>query len=183
MPAELPNPQTTVINDVANPDETKPTEEMYSRYVVEPNDPRAIAIKDLGIYGLVQKVGLTENNQIAVPTNIHFAGWYVNSAIPGEKGLSIIDGHVSGATSDGIFKKLVNAKIDQEVMIEFGDKTTKKFKIVEVKTVAESQAATELFNQNYNIDNQLNLITCTGKFNKNTQTYEDRVVAVTQLVE
>lgn len=172
-----------VTSDTAEPSETKPSKNEYSSYTVGPKDPRTISIPDLDVYGLVQKVGLTKAKAIAVPTNLHFAGWYVGSVAPGEKGLSIIDGHVLGRTSGGVFSKLPVAKTGQEITIEFGDKSIKKFSVIAVKTVPENDAANALFYRDKITERQLNLITCTGKFNSKTQTYDDRVIVIAKFIE
>ncbi len=182
-PLGMPDPAKVVNYDTAQPGESKPSNDDYSAYTVGAKEPRTISIPSLKLFGLVQKVGLNKENAIAVPTNVHFAGWYVGRVAPGDKGLSIIDGHVSGRQSDGIFKNLAKAKIGQEIVIEFGDKSIKKFSVMAIKIVPEKQAASALFSQDENVERQLNLITCIGKFNDKTQTYDDRVIVEAKFIE
>lgn len=177
----LPATDEVVMTDTEKPAETPPTVEAAREYSVAADQPRSVTIKSVGAYGLVQKVGITKDNAMAVPSNIHFAGWYVNSVKPGEPGLSIINGHYSGIYNDAIFVKLAKVKAGDGIEIEFGDKSVKTFEVVEVVTVAENVSAARLFEQKTDITNQLNLITCGGKYDKTNETYSDRVIVVSKL--
>src|SRR5690606_1027811 len=94
---------------VDTPSETKPGPEGGWRGAA--HEPKKIVIPSIGVDGFIQKVGVDQNAEIAVPNNIHKAGWFVDSVLPGERGLSIIDGHLSGRQNDGIFKSL--AKLEE----------------------------------------------------------------------
>lgn len=170
---------TTVTNSTNTPDET-PIAESPS-YTVPADMPRQITLSSLGVKGYIQRVGIDQRNAIAVPSNINLAGWYTGSAKPGEKGLSIIDGHVSGRYSDAIFKNLGSLKISDTFKIEYGDKSVRTFEVVDIKTVSVADAAKELFAPNPAIANQLNLITCGGKFDSRTQEFDKRVIVIAKL--
>ena len=147
------------------------------------NDPKSIIIEKLGIDAFVQNVGVDQNNEIAVPNNIHIAGWFINTVRPGEKGLSIIDGHVNGVTSDeGVFKRLPDLVIGDTVRVVFGDNTTVSFVVKDNKNVATSDSASLLFSQNPTIGRQLNLITCTGNYNRVQREYERRQITILEKV-
>ncbi len=179
--AEPPKPGQTITEDVTSPSEVKLSQKDRDSYNVPADQPRSISLPDIGASGLVQRVGLTKQNAVATPASIYFAGWYINSVLPGEAGLSIIDGHVSGTYNDGIFKRLKDLKRGQTVIVEFGDKSTRTFEVVSVTTLPESKTAAALFARQRGIAKQLNLVTCGGKFNRKTQSYADRVVVVTKL--
>lgn len=161
------------------PSEEKPKEEDWQG---APDDPKKIIIQSVGIDGLVQKVGVDQNKEVAVPNNIYMAGWFVDTVKPGQKGLSILDGHVDGSTvRNGVFANLPNVKTGDTAVVEFGDGSTKQFKVLGVKTVNEEDATSVLFSQNPKVSNQLNLITCIGNFNKDTKRYDKRVIVSTEL--
>ncbi len=178
----LPNPAVTIAETITKPEEKKPTQEQASSYKVPNDQPRSITIKSVNIYGLVQRVGLTKENAVGTPSNVNFAGWYANAALPGAKDLSIIDGHYSGLYNGGVFKNLGTVKVNDVVEVEFGDKSIKKFSVVEVKKLPEPESAAYLFKKQDGIESQLNLITCGGKYNKAKQTFDDRTVVVTKLI-
>jgi len=174
-------PSTAIITeDVQEPEEKRP--DMNQEYSVPAEQPRRIIIPSTTTDGFIQKVGLTSKNAVAVPNNIHVAGWYINSVVPGAEGLSIIDGHVSGKYENGIFYYLKKLKIGDTFQIEFGDKSLKTFEIIDTKQLPESESAEFLFQKNSDIKEQLNLITCGGNFNKDSQQFADRVVVVSRLV-
>ena len=171
---------TTVTEDVQEPEEKRP--DMNQEYVVPADQPRRVIIPSIKTDGFMQKVGLTPENAVAVPNNIHVAGWYINSVIPGAEGLSIVDGHVSGRFENGIFYDLKKLEIGDTFQIEFGDKSLKTFQVVDSKQLPESESAEFLFQKNDDIKEQLNLITCGGNFNKDSQQFADRVVIVSKLI-
>lgn len=177
----LPSPDQTVTSAQGEPEESKPDQSTIDEYSVPADQPRSIRINSVEVYGLIQKIGITDDNAMAVPSNIHFAGWYTGSVKPGEKGLSIINGHVLGRYTDAIFKQLVNVKVGDEIEIEFGDKSVKKFIAVEIITVAADKASSRLFTPKKGIKAQLNLITCGGKYDASSKSYADRVIVVAKL--
>jgi len=170
---------TIVTEDTDDPDENKPDVGAVV-YEVPADMPRRIIIPELGVNGFVQQVGVTLENAIAVPTNIHIAGWFVDSVKPGEEGLSIIDGHVSGRFSDGIFKELKSASPGTQFQIEFGDRSLKSFEVVEIRQLPEEESSAFLFERDATIAGQLNLITCGGNFDSGNQQFADRIIAVTK---
>lgn len=176
-PATLPTNET-VASDTEEPTETKPSD--IDNYNVPADQPRRIILSSISSEGIIQKVGLNDKNAISVPGNIHFAGWFVDSVKPGENGLSIIDGHVSGRYADGIFKNLGKLTPGDKFEVEYGDLTKKTFEVVQVKSLPESESAKFLLSKDQSIEKQLNLITCGGKFNNSTQTYDDRVIVVSK---
>ena len=151
-------------------------------YIVAPDKPRALIMPSIGVHGFVQQVGETTDSAIDVPNNINLAGWYKNSAKPGDVGLSIIDGHVSGKYNPAIFKNLQNLKTNDIFTIEFGDGHRKEFKVASIGNFTLNDANQELFKQNPKITNQLNLVTCSGKYDNSNQSYDKRLIVVAQLV-
>lgn len=146
-----------------------------------PTEPKYITLPTIKAEGFVEKVGVDQNTQIAVPTNINLAGWYTEALAPGQAGLSIIDGHLDGYKHDGIFKNLEKLKTDQTYVIERGDGKRLTYKVKTVTSVPTDQAATKLFTHDPAIKSQLNLITCGGTFNKDKKQYENRVIVVSEL--
>lgn len=152
-------------------------------YSVPDGQPLSIEISSVSIKGFIQKVGIDQHQAVTAPNNVHLAGWFIDSVKPGESGLSIIDGHVSGRSADGIFKKLPEVKNDDEIVITMGGGGVFVYKVFATKTVPNDQAAKVLFEQNPSVTHQLNLITCTGRYDANTRTYADRAIVYARLVQ
>ncbi len=148
-----------------------------------PTDPKKIIIPRLGTNDYIQKVGIDQNKQIAVPTNINIAGWFVDSVIPGEQGLSIIDGHIDTVTGNAIFQHLGDLVLGDQFQIEFGNDTHKTFQVVRVDDLPLDQVPDVLFSQDSAVTHQLNLITCSGSYDTNSREFNQRIIVVASLVE
>jgi LPXTG-site transpeptidase (sortase) family protein len=148
----------------------------------DPADPKRIKLPTIATEGFVQHVGVDQNKQVAVPSNIHMAGWFVDTVRPGHKGLSVIDGHVDGREQGGIFRQLQQLKKDDEFQIELGSGEVKRFRVVNITTVETAKAASVLFSQDPKIVSQLNLITCGGTFDRAKQQYDKRVIVTAALL-
>ena len=64
----------TVTRSVSQPDETLPG--LSYEWKGASTEPKFISIPAVGISGYIQKVGVDQNKEVAVPNNIHFAGWF-----------------------------------------------------------------------------------------------------------
>lgn len=176
--SDPPNPSTVVSYSTEKPSETKPNGE----YIVAADQPRSIKIPKIGSEGFIQKVGTDQDKRIAVPTNIHFAGWYQNSVKPGDKGLSIIDGHVGGRYSSAIFSKLSSINNGDEIRIEYGNGSIRLFKVIDKQSLALDKSADFLFQKRKYVDNQLNLVTCDGTYDKKAKTFDNRLIIVAKRI-
>ncbi len=173
-------PTEVVTVSTASPSETPPTQACLD-YKTADTQPRLIEIPSIGASGCVQRVGVDQDNNIAVPTNIHVAGWYVNSPSPGEEGVSLIDGHVLGRYADAIFVKLEDLKANDMVRVQRGDMSWLEFTVVDVARYPVEEVMGHLFQPLDGVKSQLTLITCTGTFDSHSQTYDERVVVRAQL--
>ena len=144
-------------------------------------DPKKIIIPKLGIDSYIEHAGVDQYRKVAVPDNVHLAGWFVDSLRPGENGLAVIAGHVTGRSSDGIFKHLDQLKPGDNFEIELGNGETRRYAVVSTKQVKEATSADVVFSQDPAIKSQLNLITCGGSFNNQTKQYNDRIIVTSEL--
>jgi sortase (surface protein transpeptidase) len=175
-----PAPVVTYSTDA--PDERLPERAGY-RWQGQASDPKRVIIPSIDVNALIQNVGIDQNSQIAVPNNVHIAGWFVESVLPAEKGLSIIDGHVNGVNIDeGVFKRLGELQKGQEVIIAFGDDSEKKFRVFDVVETGAEASASILFSQIPSIERQLNLITCSGNYDTAARSYINRTIAILEAV-
>lgn len=150
-------------------------------YEVAADQPRRIIIPDLSVEGFIQQVGTYSDGAMAVPANTNVAGWFEKRAKPGEKGLSIINGHLLGDNFKGIFGDLNKLKVGASFQIEMGDRSIRKFVVTSNTKVSNSEAQSMLYSQVH--EKQLNLITCIGNYLENEETYDHRQIVVAKLVE
>lgn len=177
-----PKEGETITFSTTTPDET-PIDKQAYEWVGLGKYPKYINLPTINTEGFIQKVGVDQNKQIAVPNNTHLAGWFSDSSLPGQSGLSIIDGHVTGRFNDGIFKDLTKIKVDDTFQIEFGNGSVKTFKVIDTQTINTETAASVLFSQKPKISSQLNLVTCTGDFDTKSQLYNKRLIVQSVPVE
>jgi sortase A len=170
----------TITYSVDSPSETPPPADFS--WKGSSNDPQYIDMPSVGIKGYLQRVGVDQDKQIAVPNNIHFAGWFVDSVAPGDEGLSIIDGHVDGPTQNAIFVQLPDVKIGDEFTVKMGDNTVRTFKVFATQSVELEQAASALFSQSPGVSKQLNLITCIGTYKTDIGQYDKRFIVSSERI-
>jgi hypothetical protein len=183
-PAVAPKP--TVAKNVVAYSTDKPGEVPVdpSAYIstAGPNEPKYITLPTIGAQGFIQKMGIDQNNQVAAPNNVNLAGWYVNSLSPGQAGLSIIDGHIDGLHGPGIFLRLNKLSAGDTFTIELGNGSNKIFRVKQIVAVADADAAKVLFSRDATVASQLNLITCGGSFDRQSHSYNQRTVVISELV-
>ena len=180
LPTARTSASEIVTRSTDAPDEAKPGSGYQWRG--KPNDPKKLKIASINVDAFLQNVGVDQNKSVAVPNNVHMGGWFVDSVRPGEKGLSIIDGHYDGRVqTEAIFKDLDKVRPDDRIVVEFGNGSTKTFRVSKVTTTTIAEAASVLFSQDPQATNQLNLITCGGTYLRDAKTYDKRVIVSAQL--
>jgi LPXTG-site transpeptidase (sortase) family protein len=150
-------------------------------YNVPPNQPKQISLPTIDTTGYIQQVG-TIAGGVGTPDSIFMAGWYNQTVKPGAAGLSIIDGHVQGAYKPGVFKNLINLKSGDTFTVTFGDNSVRTFKVLRLQSYSVTDAAPALFARDTSIKAQLNLITCTGKYDTVNKQFNQRLVVVSERI-
>lgn len=148
-----------------------------------PNDPVHIALPSIGAEGDIVKVGIDQEGAIAAPTNIHQAGWFVNSVRPGEKGLSIINGHIDPRTNTAIFENLANIKEGEMFEVRLSSGAVRRYVVRSVVVLPTEESAAALFSQLPKVSSQLNLITCAGAYDRDQGLFTHRTVVAGELAE
>lgn len=170
-------------------DESEVTKEQVEEYTVPATHPRYISIPKLGISKVrVQKVGLTANNLVDVPKNIHDTAWFDKSVTPGSGyGAVFIDGHNGGITKDGVFAKLGTLTSGDMITIERGDGEKYTYEVRENKSMTLDEANDSgMKNMMKSIDENsegLSLITCDGNWVPRIQQFDRRIMLRAVLVE
>lgn len=165
-------------------EESKPSDDDIRSYSVAPDMPRTISIPKLNVLARVRPLTVKDDGSLDAPHNVHDAGWYKDSAKPGSPGgASLIDGHVSGPTQKGVFYRIETLQEGDVVTVERGDGTKIDYSVakVEISKASETDMSKLLVSVTAG-KHGLNLITCTGKFDPATKTYEDRALVYTKFV-
>ncbi|HAU66160.1 MAG: hypothetical protein A2017_16290 [Lentisphaerae bacterium GWF2_44_16] len=140
--------------------------------------PMRLQISRIGVDAPIQNVGLAADGSMDVPKNPFDTGWYELGPRPGEMGSAVIAGHVDSPTGDaGVFADLDNLTIGDIIIVE-NEGMSLSFRVREIRIYPAGADATEIFTS---IDDKahLNLITCNGTWDTNTNQYTDRLVIFT----
>lgn len=165
-------------------DENKPSDSDVRNYSVAPDMPKTVSIPKLSIFARVKSLTIKGDGSLNAPSNIHDAGWYNQSAKPGSPGgASLFDGHVSGPTQKGVFYKIETLKQGDIVTVERGDGSKLEYSVVKVDVTKAADVDMSKMMLPITVGKHgLNLITCTGKFDPKSKTYESRALVYTQFV-
>lgn len=137
--------------------------------------PTTLRIPDIQLNTTITPVGLDKDGALIVPDNSNIAGWYDKSPTPGQKGPSVIDGHLDNETGIAVFWRLRELVPGQIVEIDRADGTTAKFAVDKVQSYSQSNFPTAEVYNNLN-HSGLRLITCGGTFDKATGHYSENVI-------
>lgn len=141
-----------------------------------------LSILSLETTAEVVSVGLTKTGEIGTPSNLSKVAWYNGSAAIGEKGVTIIDGHIGSPSEDGVFKKLPKLKNEEIITYQKQDGTTYTYKVTESRAYPNSsETAQHLFDQLSN-EPTLKLITCYGKWVEKEKDFDRRWIVTATLI-
>jgi sortase (surface protein transpeptidase) len=142
--------------------------------------PASIEIPALDVNTEIEKVGRLENGQMGVPKGFDTVGWFGEGAKPGAPGNAVMAGHVDSKTGPAIFYKLEDLDKGDEVIVKNKDGKTLTFVVTgKEKYDRKTAPVDKIFDYSYG--SKLNLITCTGNFNQDEGTHEERLVVYTEL--
>ncbi len=141
--------------------------------------PVRLKIPRIHVDASVEYVGLTPDGAMGVPTDPDTVAWFNLGPRPGETGSAVIDGHFGW--KDGIPAVFDNVhKLHKGDMLSVEDKNgvTTTFVVRELRLYDQHENAVDVFSSSDG-KAHLNLITCTGVWNKNQKSYSERLVVFT----
>lgn len=145
-------------------------------------DPQVIEIPSLDVKATIEEVGRLDNGQMGVPQDPDQAGWFSPGTKPGGRGSAVIAGHVDSKTGPAIFYELDKMEIGDEVLVHGEDGEIVRFAVVKKVAYPRTDAPVDaIFGFTYG--SGLNLITCTGSWDRKAKTHDDRLVVYTEIIE
>ena len=145
--------------------------------------PVEIDIPTLNVRADVSELGLNPDNTVQVPplSQVGEAGWYKYSPIPGQRGPSVILGHIDSAVyGRGVFYDLGSLRRGASVTILRADHMVATFVVTSVAEYPKSAFPTQAIYGN-TTNAALRLITCGGRFDPVKRSYVDNIVAFASL--
>lgn len=144
--------------------------------------PVRIVVPSLDIEANVESVGLTNDGTMELPSDDKLTAWYENGALPGENGNSVIAGHVDNKTGPAVFFRLKEIEPGGEVIVYGKNGEELTFVVQDKKAYPYDDAPLpSIFG--FSQEKKLNLITCTGTFDRKKKTHLERLVVSAKLKE
>ncbi len=127
----------------------------------------------------IEYVGLTSDGAMDIPKNQNDVAWFNLGPRPGEKGSSVIAGHLDrGNGMPAVFDNLYKLRQGDKLYVEDDKGVIISFVVRASRRYDPKADASDVFGS---IDGKphLNLITCEGVWNKVSKSYSQRLVVFT----
>ena len=143
--------------------------------------PTRITIPAINVDASVMPYGLDESGAMAVPEDGETVAWFEPGTKPGAKGNAVLAAHVDDYTGPAVFFYLKDLEIGDEIIVEDGEQTL-TFVVTKKEAYPYNEAPIRtIFGPSNN--QQLNLITCTGLYDRKTNNHQERLVIYSELKE
>ncbi|MFH8484184.1 class F sortase [Streptomyces longisporoflavus] len=142
-----------------------------------------VKIKGIQVEAPVMPVGLDSEGWVDAPPpeDPNLAGWFTGAVSPGEKGTSVLVGHVDNEQGPAVFYGLGSLKKGNRVEVLRRDRKTAVFKIYGIEVFEKDNFPGERVYGDKGTP-ELRVITCGGGFSKRAG-YDGNVVVFARLVD
>lgn len=146
------------------------------------SEPKRISIPTIAVNAPFTPLSIGPSGQLNAPpaNDMNLVGWFKDGATPGERGTSVVAGHVDTKTGPAVFLLLRTLKAGNKVDITRADGAVATFKVDSVETFSKSRFPSDRVYAD-NGTAQLRLITCGGVYDKKAKDYKDNVVVFAHL--
>jgi hypothetical protein len=144
--------------------------------------PVTIKVPAIGVDAPVMELGLS-GGALAVPplADHNLAGWYEYGPSPGQKGPSVIVGHIDSTTGPSVFYDLRDLKAGDRISITLADGKAEAFAVTGLQQTLKAAFPTKDVYGPLPYAG-LRLITCGGVFDAATGHYLSNVIVYARLV-
>ncbi|CAM4217069.1 class F sortase [Listeria booriae] len=178
--------QQTIAGDAEQQQTTStPAEQKSSTDQTKENNvmPKSITFQPGGekpVVNPIAPVGTDKDGRMYIPDDITKVYWYKFGPTPGNKGNAIIAGHRDWGGKLGLFQYLEDIKIGEKVVITDANDKAQTFQVVSKKAYSYKNFPTDLMDTTKG--HKVTLISCTGRFIKSEESYENREVVILEKV-
>ncbi|MFJ3921534.1 class F sortase [Streptomyces sp. NPDC090022] len=151
--------------------------------VLDHSSVQRIRIADINVDAPVMTVGLDAQGWIDAPPpqDPNLAGWYLNGISPGQRGSSVIVGHVDNAQGPAVFFGLGSIRKGNRIEVERYDGRTAVFEVYGVEVFAKNAfPGSRVYGDTGHPE--LRVITCGGGYSKG-RGYDGNVVVFARMVQ
>lgn len=143
--------------------------------------PVNISIPAIGVEARIEETGVLENGEMGVPEDINQVGWFEPGFQAGAKGHAVLAGHVDSLSGPAVFYELDQLQAGDQFTLTDDVSREMVFEVRETASyLTEEAPVEEIFGRSGK--RMVNLITCTGDFNRAIGSHEERLVVTAELV-
>lgn len=142
--------------------------------------PVYLKIPSIEVDAPIEYVGLTSRGAMDVPEGPAEVAWFNLGPRPGENGSAVMAGHYGWRNNTpAVFDDLHKLRVGDKIFVEDADGAIMTFVVREMKTYGKDEIVPDVFSSS---DGKayLNLVTCTGTWNKVEKTRSSRLVVFTE---
>lgn len=148
------------------------------------SSPSKIFIPKLGVNTIIESVEKDEVGNMDIPSNYNNVAWYSLGPKPGEHGSAVIAGHVDTPQGDlSVFGNLTKLTAGDQVVIKGTNGKELTFTVYKAQNYKLSNIPLEEIFARTGPEKKLNLITCSGTWDKTSKMYTDRYVVYARIEE
>lgn len=165
------------------PEQQKKLQQLQSerQLNIEGMEPTQIEILLIRVDAAIEPTGILENKEMGVPEEVDQVGWFEPGFKAGVKGHSVLARHVDSLTGPAVFYDLTKVKTGELVTLTDTEGWKMTFEVKEINSYQTDQAPVEeIFGKSNK--RMLNLITCTGDFNRDIGSHEESLVITAELI-
>ena len=140
--------------------------------------PVRLKISKINVDAVVEYVGFSPDGAMDVPKERTNVAWFELGPRPGESGSAVIVGHYGWKNKSSAFDNLYKLRKGDKVYIEDDKGVIISFVVRENRRYDPKADASDIFGSNDG-ESHLNLITCEGIWNKDSNSYSERLVVFT----
>lgn len=145
--------------------------------------PVRLRIPAIGVDAEIEAVEQDRSGRMDTPSQVDDVAWYAPGSAPGEIGNAVLAGHldrIGGAPA--VFWKLGKLAVGDDIFVTDRAGVSYHFRVTGVESYPYDAAPLDAI-FGFGIRSRLNLITCRGKWDRGGQTYTQRLVVYSELVE
>ncbi|MEY9490225.1 LPXTG-site transpeptidase (sortase) family protein [Streptomyces calvus] len=147
------------------------------------SEPTRLLIPAIGVDAPFTDLDLNGKGQLEAPPphNTNLVGWYAKGVSPGERGTSIIAGHVDTTTSPAVFARLGELEKGDRFRVLRADGSKATFVVDETESFDKDDFPDDRVYAD-TPDAQVRLITCAGEYDRDARDYTENLVVFAHLV-
>ena len=145
--------------------------------------PVSVDIPAIGVHSKLLRLGVNRDGTIRVPplnTRADEAAWYKYSATPGQRGVSVIEGHVDSYLGAAVFFRLGALRPGDSIDVRLANGITAVFRVTGVRRYVKTRFPARTIYGATGFP-ALRLITCGGTFDYTTRSYLSSTVVFASL--